>query len=94
MSEYDVLIEKEAKKGLKNAPRNVQNKFFKWVDLVESIGLPAVCKIPGFHDEPLKGKRKSQRSIRLNRAWRAIYRVESPGKVTLVLVEEISKHEY
>jgi len=54
---YKVLIEKVAKKGLKDAPSNVQNKFYKWVELVESTGLPAVRKIPGFHDEPLKGKR-------------------------------------
>ena len=91
---YDVLIERDAKKGLKSAPPNVQNKFYKWVELVESLGLPAVRKIPGFHDEPLKGKRKGQRSIRLNKAWRAIYRVATPEKITLVLVEEISKHEY
>jgi len=91
---YEVLIKKDAKKGLKDAPPNVQNKFFKWVELVESAGLPAVRKIPGFHDEPLKGKRKGQRSIRLNRAWRAIYRITTPGKITLVLVEEMSKHEY
>jgi proteic killer suppression protein len=58
------------------------------------MGLPAVRKISGFHDEPLKGKRKGQRSIRLNKAWRAIYRVAKPGIINLVLVEEISKHEY
>lgn len=91
---YDVLIEKEATNGLKKAPTSIQNKFYKWVDLVENIGLPTVRKIPGFHDEPLKGKRKGQRSIRLNRAWRAIYRVTSTGKITFVLVEEITKHEY
>ena len=90
---YDVLIEKEAKKGLTNAPENVQNKFYNWVELVVSLGLPTVRKVPGFHDEPLKGKRLGQRSIRLNKAWRAIYRATSAGKVTLILVEEVSKHE-
>lgn len=64
-----VLVEKAAKKGLKNAPPNVQNKFAIWVDLVESQGLEETRKIPGFHDEPLVGKRKGQRSIRLNRSW-------------------------
>ena len=90
---YSVLVEKAAQKGIKKAPRNVQNKFAIWVNLVESQGLTEVRRIPGFHDEPLVGKRKGQRSIRLNRAWRAIYR-ESPGILTLVLVEEVSKHEY
>jgi proteic killer suppression protein len=91
---YDVLIEKEAKKGLKKAPENVQNKFYKWVELVVSLGLPTVRKVPGFHDEPLKGKRQGQHSIRLNKAWRAIYTTTTAGKVALILVEEVSKHEY
>jgi proteic killer suppression protein len=91
---YDVLIEKDAKKGLINAPENVQNKFYKWVELVVSLGLPEVRKVPGFHDEPLKGKRQGQRSIRLNKSWRAIYRATTAGKITLILVEEVSKHEY
>ena len=61
---YDVLIEKDAKKGLSKAPENIQNKFYKWVELVMSLGLSEVRKVPGFHDEPLKGKRLGQRSIR------------------------------
>lgn len=92
--DYDVLIEKQAKKGLQKAPPNVQNKFYKWVKLVMALGLPAVRKVPGFHDEPLKGQRLGQRSIRLNKAWRAIYRVSAAGKVTLILIEEVTKHEY
>jgi proteic killer suppression protein len=91
---YDVLIEKDAKKGLIKAPENIQNKFYKWVELVMSLGLSEVRKVQGFHDEPLKGKRLGQRSIRLNRSWRAIYRATTAGKVTLILVEEVSKHEY
>lgn len=51
-------------------------------------------KVPGFHDEPLKGDRKGQRSIRLNRAYRAIYVVSKGGAVELVSVEEVSKHDY
>lgn len=91
---YNILIEREAKKGLRKAPESIQNKFFKWAELVETIGLQEVRKIPGFHDEPLKGERRGQRSIRLSRAWRAIYRVSAAGKITIVMVEEITKHEY
>ena len=93
--EYAVLIEKEAKKGLKKAPKNVQNKFYQWVKLVEKIGAPAVKKIKGFHDEPLKGMRKGQRSIRLNKAWRAIYIESSKSEtLTFLFVEEVTHHEY
>ena len=32
--------------------------------------------VPGYHDEPLKGHRAGQRSIRLSRAYRAIYEIK------------------
>lgn len=51
-------------------------------------------RIPSFHDEPLKGQRKGQRSIRLSRAHRAIYVVRIKGDVQYLSVEEVSKHEY
>lgn len=64
------------------------------MDLVEHEGLEESRKIPGFHDEPLKGKRKGERSIRLSRAYRAIYSVRSKGKISIAYVEEVNKHEY
>ena len=49
-------------------------------------------KSPGFHDEPLKGERKGQRSVRMNRAYRLIYRVIA-DRVHVELLE-VHKHEY
>ena len=57
-------------------------------------GLNETRKIPGYHDEPLKGKRAGQRSIRLNRAYRAIYTVEKDGTIKFVEILEVNKHEY
>lgn len=88
-----VLLTERARKDLRVVPGQVLDKFTTWVQSVEAIGLEEVRKIPGFHDEALKGKRKGQRSIRLNRAYRAIY-VVSKGAVEFVLVEEVNKHEY
>ena len=51
-------------------------------------------KLPGYHDEPLKGERAGQRSIRLSRAYRAIYIVASTGAVEFISVEEVTKHVY
>jgi len=45
-----------------------------WIEAVEEDGLEATRRVPGFHDEPLKGPRRGQRSIRLSRQWRAIMR--------------------
>ena len=51
-------------------------------------------KLPGFHDEPLRGERKGQRSIRLNHAYRAIYVEEANGITRLISIIEVNKHEY
>lgn len=58
------------------------------------MGLESVRKIKGFHDEPLKGKRSGQRSIRLNKSYRAIYVINRDGGVEIVEVQEVNKHEY
>ncbi len=51
-------------------------------------------KIPGFHDEPLKGKRKGERSIRLSRSYRAVYTTDAAANMEIVTVEEVTKHDY
>lgn len=89
-----VLITARAKKDLRVVPCQVLDKFTAWVHSVELIGVEEVRKVPGFHDEPLKGDRKGQRSIRLNRAYRAIYVVSKGGAVEFVSVEEVNKHDY
>jgi proteic killer suppression protein len=58
------------------------------------MSLESVRKIKGFHDEPLKGKRLGQRSIRLNKSYRAIYVIDRDGGVEIVEVQEVNKHEY
>jgi proteic killer suppression protein len=52
-----------------------------------------VRKIPGYHEEPLKGERQGQRAIRLSRAYRAIYVIKSQ-ELMFVRVEEVSTHDY
>lgn len=57
-------------------------------------GIEEIRKISGYHDEPLKGKRKGQRSVRLNRAYRVIYLENESITLLEILVEEVNKHEY
>jgi toxin HigB-1 len=80
-------------KQLRRVPEVIVRKFRLWVALVEESGIREVRKRPGFHDEPLHGDRVGQRSVRLNRAYRAIY-VEAKGELELVEVVEVNKHEY
>ena len=63
-----------------------------WIFLVETNGLAQVMKSPGFHDEPLKGERKGQRSARMNKAYRLIYRVIE-DRIHIELLE-VNKHDY
>jgi len=69
-------------------------KLQGWVQLVETQGLEEARKIPGYHDEPLGGKLRGKRSIRLSRTYRAVYHTDDDGKVQIVIVEEVTKHEY
>jgi proteic killer suppression protein len=88
-----VEISKGAKKNLKSVPQQIFRKLMSWVGAVEKSGIEEVRKIPGYHDEPLFGDRKGQRSIRLNLNWRAIYIIKSNG-VEFVEVQEVNKHDY
>ena len=72
-------------------------KLGAWAADIEVRGLEDVRKVPGYHDEPLKGTRAGQRSIRLSRAYRAIYVIENANGergTEAVLVQEVSKHDY
>ena len=89
-----VVLTNRARRDLARAPRHIVNKLDVWIDSVEREGLEHVRKLPGFHDEPLKGSRAGQRSIRLNIAWRAIYEVLSDGRIAFVSVREVTPHAY
>ena len=88
-----VVLSKLAEKQLIRVPKYVKDKLFIWIADVEMHGLYELRKFPGYHDEPLKGDRSGQRSIRLSRAYRAIYVILS-NEIQFVRVEEVSKHDY
>ena len=90
----EVVNLEKIEKRLKKIPYLIREKLLTWVDLVELVGIREIRKTRGYHDEPLKGKRKGQRSIRLSKAWRAIYRERKDGTINLIIVEEVHKHDY
>lgn len=89
-----VLVVERAKKQLDKAPPQVKTKFKLWLKSVQEHGLNEVKKRPGWHDEPLKGQRTGQRSIRLNVQWRAIYIVKEDDSIEFIEVQEVTPHEY
>jgi proteic killer suppression protein len=89
-----VVLTDNARNDLKKLPKHIFRKFEFWVKQITIDGIQKVRKIPGLHDEPLKGDRQGQRSVRLSRTYRAIYRMLRDNELELVQVEEINKHEY
>ncbi|MDF1760228.1 MAG: type II toxin-antitoxin system mRNA interferase toxin, RelE/StbE family [Coxiellaceae bacterium] len=96
MEAKTVIISNSAKKDIKRIPTNIAVKLALWVETVEEIGLREVRKLKGYHDEPLKGKRKGQRSVRMNKAYRVIYTEHDQGIIELNFIEvlEVNKHDY
>jgi proteic killer suppression protein len=89
-----IVLGKVVAKQLMAAPRHIVRKFQAWTELVEGRGMMEARKIPGYHDEPLKGERHGQRSVRLSRSYRAIYSLSADGSVEIVTVVEVTKHDY
>ena len=79
---------------IRKLPFFIVDKLGHWVDANEELGVHEVRKRKGYHDEPLKGKRKGQRSVRLNRSWRIIYSEKKEENLVKIIVEDINKHDY
>ena len=89
-----IEITRKAQKQIKKIPIRIRERLKLWMFSVRADGLQKTRKIKGYHDEPLQGKRKGQRSIRLSRSWRVIYTEEKDGTINLIVVEEVHKHKY
>ena len=88
-----ILLTKTFEKQVKRLPSHIRNAIFIWMDVVKFQGLMAARRVRGYNDELLKGKRRGQRSIRLNRAYRLIYE-ENNGELTIITILEVHKHDY
>lgn len=93
MKQTAVKFSKQALKEVKKLPQDIRFSLMQWVTYLETIGVVETRKIKGYHDEPLKGERKGQRSVRLNKAYRAIYTETVKGKIEVMIVE-VNKHKY
>ena len=89
-----VIITKKAENDLFKVPKHIVTKLSSWVESVAVNGLNFTRKIPGYHDEPLKGNRKGRRSVRLSKSYRAIYIICDDDMVSFIEVREVNKHEY
>lgn len=90
---FNVRLSPKAKRDVRKIPLPIALKLNAWIEDVGHRGICEVRKIKGYHDEPLKGKRLGQRSIRLNISYRAIYIITS-DVISFIEVKEVNKHEY
>lgn len=89
-----IELTKGAEKDIIKVPSYIKEKLLLWVDSVERLGISKIRTIPGYHDEPLKGDRSGQRSIRLNKAYRAIYIENEQKEIVIISILEVNKHDY
>jgi toxin HigB-1 len=89
-----VVLSRRARQDLKKCPIHIVRKLMGWVGTVHAIGLEETRKIPGYHDELLKGEWKGYRSTRLSKAYRGLYRVQMDGVIECALIERVHKHNY
>lgn len=87
-----VTFTKRFEKELKVVPVFIQKKVFAWIWAVQYLGLRDASRANGLHDEPLLGQRWGQRSIRLNRSYRLVYRIIDEQVHIEIL--EVHKHDY
>ena len=87
-----VNVSKKAYKQLDKVPLYIKLKFDAWKESVETFGILQVRKSPAYHDEPLQGKRKGERSVRLNKQWRIVY-VEVDDMIEITVLE-VMPHDY
>ena len=93
-----IELSKRAVRQLKKIPKHVVASLATWKLTVETVGLREARKIPGYHDEPLRGELGGLRSVRLNKAYRAYYSTTidqgEKARIEIVRVERVDKHEY
>ena len=94
MKPCQIALTRGAEKDIIKVPNYIKEKLLLWVDSVERLGLIKVRTIPGYHDEPLKGDRSGQRSVRLNKAYRAIYIENEQKEIVIISIIEVNKHDY
>jgi len=89
---WNVFLEKNAVKALSKAPKEIQEKFEKWKDIVQLQGPQGLFEIKGFRDHALKGEWQGARASRLNNQWGGIYYIVA--NEVKILVMEVTPHDY
>jgi addiction module RelE/StbE family toxin len=83
---------RKVEKQLDAVPKDILNRYEKWLDIAMISGPPGLRAIKGFRDEALSGEWKGHRSSRLSIQYRVIYRVVASSQVFQVI--SVTAHDY
>ncbi|MFK8021118.1 MAG: type II toxin-antitoxin system mRNA interferase toxin, RelE/StbE family [Pseudomonadales bacterium] len=89
---WEIYEHRRVVRALARLPREVQERYEKWKDIVRVSGPGGLRMIRGFNDEALRGEWRGHRSSRLNLQYRVIYKIER--EEVYVQVEKVTPHDY
>jgi len=88
-----LLLLYEQEKGATQYDPGALEAFFEVMAMIDSApDERTLYELKSLHFEKLKGKRKHERSLRLNKQWRLIVELLKDGDGTLLLIKEITDY--
>lgn len=79
--------------GKRKFPAEVEKRFVARISqLAAANNENDLRAIKSLHFEKLRGEYKDKYSVRVNKAWRIIFRVGEDGFINILFIEELSNH--
>ncbi len=79
--------------GKRKFPIEVEKKFVQRVSQLQAVTSENDLRAIGsLHFEKLSGEYNGKYSIRVNRSWRIIFRIDSEGHIKVLFIEELNNH--
>jgi addiction module RelE/StbE family toxin len=89
---WEIFEHRNLARKLPHIPVEVLKRYEKWKDIVTISGPEGLRQIKGFHDEALRGEWKGNRSSRLGKQYRVIYKIAN--QQLYVQVINLTAHDY
>lgn len=79
--------------GKRKFPADVEKKFVARITQLGAANNENDLRaVKSLHFEKLRGAYRDRYSIRVNKGWRIIFRIEKDGYIKILFVEELSNH--
>lgn len=79
--------------GKRKFPIEVEKKFVQRISQLMAVPTENDLRsIGALHFEKLYGEYNGKYSIRVNRSWRIIFRLDKEGQINVLFIEELNNH--